>query len=106
MKRAIIVENRESKDQKTGDDLLFIKLCRMPSKMSNGGLWHSKSSELIVNACINKTRAPQDYEALHDLLPGTLCDITFGINDFTQKTFVAKLDVVEKSPYSADKLYV
>ena len=106
MKRAIIVENRESKDEKTGDELLFIKLCRLPSKMTNGGLWYSKPSETIVNACINKTRAPQDYKTFHDLLPGTLCDITFGINDFNNKTFVAKLDVVEKSPYVAEQLYV
>ena len=106
MKRAIIVENRESKDEKTGDELLFIKLCRLPSKMKNNGLWYSKPSETIVNACINKTRDAQQYEAFHDLLPGTLCDITFGVNDYNGKTFVAKLDVVEKSPYVAEQLYV
>ncbi len=106
MKRAIIVEVRESKDQKTNDDLLFIKLVRLPSKMQNGGLWYSKSSEAVVNACVNKTRSAADYETFRSVLPGALCDITFGVNDFNGKPFVAKLDIVKSSPFKKEELYV
>lgn len=46
--------------------------------MQNGGLWYSKSSEAVVNACVNKTRSAADYETFRSVLPGALCDITFG----------------------------
>ena len=53
MKRCILVSSRENKDKETGDELLFLTLYRLPSKMKNGGLWYPKSCEAIVTACIN-----------------------------------------------------
>lgn len=106
MKRAIIVGVKESKDTKTGDDLLFITCFKLPSKMKNGGLWFPKSSEAVVTACVNNTKAPQDYEVFRNVLPGTLCDLTLGINDFNGKSYIAKIDIVVKSPFKSDSLYI
>ncbi len=106
MKRAIIVGVRESKDKETGDDLLFISCFRLPSKMKNGGLWFPKQTEAVLYACINKARSPEDYESLRKVLPGAVCDVTLGVNDFNGQTFVAKVDIVKKSDYTPDMLYI
>ena len=106
MKRCILVGSRTNKDEKTGDELMFLTLYRLPNKMSNGGLWHPKSNEAVVNACINKTKKPEDYLKFSEILPGTLIDVTFGINDFNNKTFVANLDIVkDTNVFNADTLY-
>ena len=106
MKRCILVGSRTNKDEKTGDELMFLTLYRLPNKMSNGGLWHPKANEAVVNACINKTKKPEDYEKFSTIQPGTLIDVTFGINDFNNKTFVANLDIVkDTNVFNADILY-
>ena len=94
MKRCILLSTRTNEDKDTGDQLLFLTLSNLPKRMKNGGLWHPKSSEMLTTACINKTRKPDDYEKFVKLLPGTLLDVTEGINDFTNKRFVASLDIV------------
>ncbi len=106
MRRCILVSNRQGKDEKTGDELLFLTLYRLPNKMSNGGLWHPKQNEAIINGCINKTKKPEDYEKFATLLPGALIDVTFGINDFNNKTFVARMDLVEQALFEEDLLYL
>ena len=94
MKRCILVSSRVGKDKESGDELLFLTLCNLPKKMSSGGLWHPKKDELLMTACINKTRKPDDYKKFLTVLPGTIFDVTEGINDFTNKRFVVSLDIV------------
>ena len=105
MKRCILVSNRQNKDEKTGDELLFLTLYRLPNKMKNDGLWFPKQNEAIINACVNKTRSPEDYEKFKQVLPGAIIDVTFGLNDFNNKTFVAKLDLIENSLFDAELIY-
>ena len=62
-------------------------------------------NEAIINACVNKTKSPEDYEKFKTILPGSLIDVTFGLNDFNNKTFVAKLDIVEQSLFDAETIY-
>ena len=87
MRRCILISNRQNKDEKTGDELLFLTLSRLPTKMNNGGLWYPKKDEQIISACINKTRSPEDYEKMVNILPGTLIDVTFGLNA-VQKSYM------------------
>ena len=94
MKRCILVGVRTNKDEKTGDDLLFLSLVRLASRMKDGGLWHPKKDELYVTACINKSRKPDEYAKYSKLIPGTLIDVVFGVNDYTGKVVVASIDVV------------
>ena len=61
---------------------------------SAGGLWHPKKDELYVTACINKSRKPDEYAKYSKLIPGTLIDVVFGVNDYTGKVVVASIDVV------------
>lgn len=107
MKRCILVGTRANTDEKTGEELLFVSLCRLPSKSSKGGLWYPKKDELFVTACINKTRKPEEYAKYSAILPGTLIDVTMGINDFNNKPFVAVLEVVPgtENIFDPDILY-
>ena len=107
MKRCILVSIRENVDKETSDKLLFLTLYRLPSKMKNGGLWHSKSSEALVNVCINATRDLDRYNRFKDIKPGALFDITFGVNDLNNKTYVAICEfVVNTDVYSDSDVYL
>lgn len=97
MKRYILVDVRISKDKETNDNLLFMKMYRLASAMKNGGLWHPKDSEALCNVCINQTKQPEEYEKYSKVNPGALFDITFGINDFNNKSFVATCVLVPGS---------
>ena len=107
MRRCILISTRQNKDEKTGDELLFLTLTRLPNKMTNGCLWYPKKDELILNTCINKTKNPEEFDKMHSVLPGTLVDVTFGLNEYTNKAYVLKTDVVEGTElYSEDMLYL
>ena len=107
MRRCILISTRQNTDEKTGDELVFLTLSRLPTKMNNGGLWYPKKDELIINTCINKSRNPDEYGKMLNVLPGTLIDVTFGLNEYTNKAYVVKTDVVKGTDlYSEDMLYL
>ena len=107
MKRCILVDSRTNKDEKTKDELLFMTLYCLATKSKKGGLWHPKKNDAEINVCFNKTKAPHDYEAYIKCVPGALFDITFGVNDFTNKTFVATCTLVPGSNiYTEEQVYL
>ena len=107
MKRFLVTQVRQNKDKDTGDDLMFISLFRLPSRMKNGGLFYPKKEDREVTACLNKTKKPEEYQKFLNLLPGSLVDVTFGINDFNEKTFVAGMQLVGgTNVYTDDILFV
>ena len=106
MKRCLVVSVRESQDKETKDELLFVTCYSLPSVMKKGGLYYPKNADAIINVCINKTRAPMDYDLFKNVLPGALVDITYGINEVTNKKFVVKCDLVPGTNiYQADDVY-
>lgn len=106
MKRYLVTSVRTSTDKQTGDPLLFISLYKLPSKMKEGGLWFPKNDEALATACINGKNNKEEYDKQKVLLPGALVDVTLGVNDFSGKTFVAKMDVFKQSPYKQDEIYL
>lgn len=107
MRRCILISTRCNKDEKTGDELMFLTLSRLPNKMNNGGLWYPKKDELIINTCINKNNKPDEYAKMLNVLPGTLIDVTFGLNEYNNKVFVVKTDIVEGTDvFTEDMLYL
>lgn len=106
MKRCILCNVREGKDKETNDELLFLTLVTLPSKMKDGGLWYPKKADLLITACINKTRSPKDYDDFKKVNPGALIDVTYGFNEFNNTTFIAKVDLVPgTNNYRPDILY-
>ena len=107
MRRCILISTRQNKDEKTGDELMFLILSRLPRKMNTGGLWYPKKDELIINTCINKSRSPEEFAKMQNVLPGTLIDVTLGLNEYTNKAYVVKTDVVEGTDvFTEDMLYL
>ena len=107
MKRFILVGVRQGKDDKTKDDLLFLTLFKLPSKMKNGGLWHPKSAESIIYYCVNKTKNAEEYEKYSKVYPGTLFDVTFAVNDFNNKSYIATCVMVPGTNlYTDADLYI
>ena len=106
MKRAIVVAVRENVDKKTGENNLWVTSAIMPGKMSNGGLYYPKSTDILVNSCFGEVRHPDKFAAYKKLKIGTLVDIEYGFNEITQKPFVRKLHEVAPTPFEETDLYV
>ena len=107
MKRCILVDVRTNKDKETNEDILFLTLVKLPVPMNNGGLWHHKASELVVNVAFPKNTKAQEFEQYSKILPGALFDITYGYNDFNGKSFVATCVLVEgTNMFTEQEVYV
>lgn len=108
MKRCILVDSRISKDEKSGDTFLNLTCYQLASKMKDGKLWHQKKSDAIINCCIKKETNQENFDKYSKVLPGSLIDIEFYINDYTNKSAVRILDVVKGTMnlYSTDQLYI
>ena len=108
MRRFILVANRAGQDSQTKEDVLFMTLYRLPNKMSNGGLWHAKKDEALIFTCVNRKARPEQYAEFLNVLPGSLVDVTFGINDFNNKVYVEKMEIVPEclNIHDEDLLYV
>ena len=74
--------------------------------MNTGGLWFPKNDEALATACINGKNNKEDYDKHKVLLPGALVDVALGVNDFNNKTYVAKIDLVKQSPYKQEEIYL
>ena len=107
MRRCVLVSSRVGEDAKTNEDVLFLTMYRLPNKMSNGGLWYPRQNEAVITTCINKARRPEEFEILSEILPCTLVDVHYSVNEFTNKSYVSKVEVVKETVniYDADLLY-
>lgn len=106
MKRAILINAREGELKESKEKCVYAVFAVMPSKMKNGGLWYPRNTELLKTACIRKSRSEEEFNRFKDMTPGAICDLTFGVNDFDGKTFIARIDVVTESPFTTADLYV
>lgn len=103
-RRCLVVCNKLGTDEKTKDTLMYLTLYRLPTKRKDGGLWYPKSSEAIVNVCVNKTRDPEKFNRLSSIQYGALVDIDFGVNEFTDKTYVASVELVPNTSFLTDDI--
>ena len=103
-RRCLVVCNKLGTDEKTKDTLMYLTLYRLPTKRKDGGLWYPKSSEAIVNVCVNKTRDPEKFNRLAQISLGSLVDIEFGFNEFTDKSFVASVELVPNTSFLTDDI--
>lgn len=106
MKRCIVLSVRTSVDKKTSENLLWISVGVLPSKTSKGSLFYPKTTDIVLTACFGELRHPDSYSDNKNLTIGSLVDITYGFNEFTQKPFISKVEEVCQSPYTEDDLFV
>lgn len=103
MKKVLLVQARVSEDKKTKERLLFVTFVALPTKNAQtGNIWYPKNEELITVSCFGEDRAPALFSKLRKAIPGTLCGLTYGVNDLTQKLFVQDVEVLKEAFTEAD----
>lgn len=104
MKKVLLLQSRIAEDEKTKERILFVTFASLATKNNNGQLWFPKKDELTIVSCFGEDRAPELFKRFRLALPGALCGITFGVNDYTGKTFVSDAKIL-KMPYSETDIY-
>lgn len=102
MKKVLLVQARVSEDKKTKERLLFVTFVNLPTKNAQGNIWYPKNDELITVSCFGEDRAPALFALLRKAIPGTLCGLTYGVNDFNNKLFVANVEILKEAYTEAD----
>ncbi len=103
MKKVLLVQARVSEDKKTKERLLFVTFVNLPTKNAQtGNIWYPKNDELTTVSCFGEDRAPGLYALLRKANPGTLCGLTYGVNDFNNKLFVANVEILKEGYTEAD----
>ncbi len=107
MKRCILVDVREGVDKKTNADVLYITLAKLPSKMSDGKLWHQKSTDLLINTSVNKTHKPELYNTFKKAPLACLVDIDWAFNEFSGQPYVRIDSIVAGTEvFKPEQLYI
>ena len=106
MKRAIVVSVRMSKDVKTSEDQAWLTVAIMPTKMNNGNLFFPKSSEICVSTVGGAIKSPDKFNKYKSFQLGDVVDVTYALNEFTQKPFVLDINLVKASVYKENDLVV
>ncbi len=110
MSKAILVANRKDTDKKTGGAVLWVTLYMLPKsyKKKDGtpGLYYPKREDALVSCCISKEDKPDDYAKFENVREGALCIPHYVVDDFTNKSKLAGVDVVpDTNKYSFKMLY-
>lgn len=107
MRRFIVVSSRVGEEKESKKPVLFLTLYRLPNKTQSGMLWYPKKDDALVVTCINSVSRSDEFNALKDVLPCSLVDVTFGVNEFTNKTIVASIKPVKDTVniFDPDLLY-
>lgn len=102
MKKVLLVQARISEDKKTKERLLFVTFVNLPTKNAQGNIWYPKNDEVITVSCFGEDRAPALFAKLRKVTPGTLCGVTYGVNDFGNKLFVSDVEILKEAYTEAD----
>lgn len=106
MKRAIVTCVRTSKDKQTSEDVAWVTVALMPTKMQNGNLFYPKSSDISVSTNAGAIRAKDKFSKYCAFKLGDVVDIHYGLNEFTHKPFVDDITLVKSSPFKESDLIV
>lgn len=105
MKKALLVSNRTFTDSKTKEDKLALTLYLMPGKYK-GGLWYPKKDEAIISVVYDTTKTKQEYDYWVNVPLGSLVEIHYSLNEYSNKVYVSTLTLDKASEYTNDDLYV
>lgn len=106
MKRAIVVSVRMSIDKKTNENVVWVSSAIMPTKGNNGKIYYPKSTDIVVTTCAGELSKPDNYSSYSSLKIGDIVDISYGLNDFTQKAFVSGLLYVKSCGVKESELII
>ncbi len=105
MKRAIVLQVRQSEDKNTHETLTWVTVGCIPAKMKDGRLYFPKSSDILITTCAGETRSPDKFKKYKNLKVGAIVDLQMALNEFTDKSFVNDIVVSTDSVYNDADLY-
>lgn len=107
MSRVLVCSTRVGEDKDTNDSVLYMATWRMPTYTSKGLLWYPKKDESISYIVVRRAEKPQTFEEFRHVLPGTLLEVYYGVNDLTGKSYVDHFAVVPGTAVlKAEDLYM
>ena len=110
MKKAIVLQVRESKDKDTGEALVWVTFALMPTVIKSGvhkdSLFYPKSTEIIKTACFGAIKAPDKYAKNKTLKIGSVVDVTYDYNEVLDKSYINDVDVTVQSPFKPEELFI
>lgn len=102
MKKVLLLQARVSEDAKTKERIVFVTFANLPTRSSQGKIWYPKKEELFSISCFGEDRHPALFGLLRKAVPGTLCGVSYGVNDFNGKTFISDVKVLKENYTEAD----
>ena len=73
--------------------------------MKSGNLFFPKSNESCVTTCAGALTKPDNYDKFRKLAIGSIVDLSYAVNEFTNKVYVSDISVVCDSPFEAKDLF-
>ena len=109
-KKAILVSNRKSVNKETNAEVRWLTMFELPreftTKEGKKDLWYPKKEDALLNYCVDSVKQPDDFIRLSFVPEGAICIVNFGVNEYTNKTFIASVDIVKDTDkYTPDMLY-
>lgn len=105
MKKGILLAARVSKDKKTDENLCWVTIGVLPSKMTKGGLFYPKKEDSILTVPFGELRNPDMYVACQSIRLGSLVGVTFDFNEIVNRAFPARIDTIVESCYSDEEMF-
>lgn len=104
MKKVLLLQSRVAEDPKTKERIVFVTFANLPTRNRAGKVWYPKKEELFTIVCFGEDRHPELFGKFRTATAGALCGITYGVNDFTGKTFIESAEILN-SAYTEDDIY-
>jgi len=105
MKKGILLASRLGKDKKTEENLCWVTVGMLPSKMNSGNLFFPKKEDTLCTIPFGELRHPDMFKACQSIRPGSLVGVIFDYNEVLNRAFPAKIEVLEQSVYTDDEMY-
>ena len=105
MKRAIVLQVRSSVDNNTQENLAWVTVGCIPSKMKDGRLYSPKTTDILITTVAGEVRSPDKFKKYKNLKIGSLVDVVMALNEYNNKLFVEDILTVADSVYTDDDLY-
>lgn len=111
MPRFLLLSNQQGLNKEKTETVLYVKLWKLPVRATSQDgtfkTYYPKTGEELVNKVISASTDPMLFNDLKELLPGTLIDGNYDVNQSSGKSFIKDLYKVSASDvFTIDDVYL
>lgn len=108
MNRCILVSKRMGKNKEKTEDVIYLTLAKLPSKMKDGvTLFYPKKEDLIISTAVTAKSTNADFVEFANALEGCLVDVAYNLNPYTMKPVISSMKTVPGSDaFTTTDLYL